>query len=96
MRMPSILCGCAMQTRQAAAGIRKARQHRGSDARAALLDKKQATHRQPLPMPQPFFEAARPRRQRAARHAVGPTRRQRGDHVHRLGRARAAPERRLH
>ena len=42
MRMPSMLCGCAMQTRQGAAGIRKARQHRVSDARAALVDKKAA------------------------------------------------------
>ena len=96
MRMPSMLCGSAMQTRQGAAGIRKARQHRGSDARAALVDKKQAAHRQPLLLPQPFFEAARPHRQPAAHHALKPARRQRGDHVHRVGRVRAAPERRLH
>ena len=54
MRMPSMLCGCAMQTRQGAAGIRKARQHRVSDARAALVDKKAAAHRQTLPLPMPL------------------------------------------
>ena len=96
MRMPSMLCGSAMQAWQGAAGIRKARQQSGSDARAALVDKKQAAHRQPLLLPQPFFEAARPHRQLAARHAVGTAERQRGDHVYRVGRVRAAPERRLH
>ena len=96
MRMPSMSCGSAMQTRQGAAGIRKARQHRVSDARAALVDKKAAAHRQTLPLPMPAFEAARPRRQPAACHALKPTRRQRGDHVHRVGRAGAAPGRRLH
>ena len=85
-----------MQTRQGAAGIRKARQQSGSDARAALVDKKQPAHRQPLPMLQPAFEAARPHRQPAARHAVGTAERQRGDHVYRVGRVRAAPERHLH
>ena len=85
-----------MQTRQGAAGIRKARQQSGSDARAALVDKKQPAHRQPLTLPMPAFEAARPRRQSAACHAIEPAERQRGDHVHRVGRVRAAPERRLH
>ena len=86
-----------MQTRQGAAGIRKARQQRSSDARrAALVDKKAAAHRQPLTLPMPAFEAARPRRQSAACHAIEPAERQRGDHVHRVGRVRAAPERRLH
>ena len=97
MSMLSMLCGSAMQAWQGAAGIRKARQQSGSDARAALVDKKQPAHRQPLPMLQPAFEAARPHRQLAARQdAVGTAERQRGDHVHRLGSIRAAPGRRLH
>ena len=96
MSMLSMLCGSAMQAWQGAAGIRKARQQSGSDARAALVDKKQPAHRQPLHMLQPAFEAARPHRQLAARHAVGTAERQRGDHVYRVGRARAAPERHLH
>ena len=36
MRMPSMSCGSAMQTRQGAAGIRKARQHRVSDRMLVL------------------------------------------------------------
>ena len=63
MRMPSMSCGSAMQTRQGAAGIRKARQHRVFDAHAALVDKKAAAHRQ-------TFEAAHPCRQSAACHAA--------------------------
>ena len=96
MSMLSMLCGSAMQAWQGAAGIRKARQHRGSNARAALLDKKAAAHRQLLPLPKPAFKVARPRHQPAACHAYEPAERQRGDHVYRVGRVRAAPERHLH
>ena len=96
MSMLSMLCGSAMQAWQGAAGIRKARQQSGSDARAALVDKKQPAHRQPLPMLQPAFKVARPRHQPAACHAYEPAERQRGDHVYRVGRVRAAPERHLH
>ena len=81
MRMSSMLCGSAMHVRQGAAGIRIARQQRSTDDRAALVNKKAAAHRQPLPPPKPAFEAAHPRRQPAARHAPMPSSPQKGSAV---------------